>query len=190
MRCDLAAQEVPVSAEAVELDQNLPDGYRGVLAPAFPGALIQPFTLPREAPPPAAKVRRALHEAAACLRWWAHRNSDAEPAPRHSLLALLERMHGPTLQPEGAPGTVAMHGKGIMRGAGVDVEVLRRDAQAVAAMLTDRHAMASTWTSERHDQYAPRPYFLVSRCNCLSQAQERRVAVSACMHACGCCDHM
>lgn len=145
-----SVQDVPISEAAAELDQNLPDGYRGVLAPSFPGALIQPFTLPREAPPPAAKVRRALHEAVTCLRWWAHGNSDADPTPRRSLLTLLDRMHGPSLHPEGAPGTVPTHGKGVMTGAGIEVEALRRDAQAVVAMLTDRDAMATTWTEERH----------------------------------------
>lgn len=145
-----AVQELPISEAAAELDQTIPDGYKGVLAPALPGVLIQPFTLPREAPPPAAKVRRALHEAIASLRWWAHDNSDAELAPRRSLLALLDRMHGPSLQPEGA--TVVSHGKGVMLGAGIDMEPLRRDAQAVSAMLTDRHAMASSWTSQRHEQ--------------------------------------
>lgn len=142
-----------MSEEAAEIDENLPDGYRGVLAPAFPGALIQPFTLPREAPPPAAKVRRALHEAVACLRWWVHSNPDAGRAPRRSLLALLERMHGPSLQPEGAPGTVAMHGSGVMQGAGIDVETLRRDGEAVAAMLTERGALAASWSSEQRDEY-------------------------------------
>lgn len=121
----------------------------------MPGALIQPFTLPREAPPPASKVHRALHEAASSLRWWAHGHPDAEPAARRSLLALLDRMHGSTLQPDGAPGTVRTHGKGVMMGAGIDMEPLRRDAQELAAMLTDRHAMDTSWTQERHEQYAP-----------------------------------
>jgi hypothetical protein len=145
-------QEIPIPQDAAELDQKLPDGYRGTLAPALPGALIQPFTIPREAPPPAAKVRRALHDAAACLRWWAHAHSDAEPTPRRSLLALLERMHGPSLQPEGAPGTVPMHGNGIMMGAGIPVDPLRRDAQAVSAMLVERSAMANSWTHEIHER--------------------------------------
>jgi hypothetical protein len=147
-------QDVPISVEAAELDEKLPDGYKGILAPALPGALIQPFTLPREAPPPGAKVRRALHEAVCSLRWWAHGSPDSEDAPRRSLLSLLENLLGPSLQPEGAPGSVPAHGKGVMMGAGIDLQVLTRDSEAVCAMLTDRKAMASVWTPERREQCA------------------------------------
>eukprot|EP00892_Ulva_mutabilis_P009775 jgi/Ulvmu1/716/UM010_0088.1 len=137
---------VPVAAAAADLDSMLPDGYKGVLAPALPGALIQPFTLPREDPPATVHARRALHAAASTLRFWAHNHADAAPAARSALLQLLLQLHGNSLQPSMAPRLAP---PGAPPNPAATTESLRRDAAAVAEALTRAGAMGAQWPERR-----------------------------------------
>lgn len=141
-----AWREVAVAAGAADQDGMLPDGYRGVLAPPLPGALIQPFTLPREDPPAAVHARRALHSAASALRFWAHSHPDAAPAARSSLLQLLLQLHGHSLQPSTAPRLAP---PGAPPNPAAATEALRRDTAAVAEALTTAGAMGEPWLERR-----------------------------------------
>lgn len=139
-------RDVPVATAALDLDGMLPDGYKGILAPALPGALIQPFTLPREEPPAATQARRALHAATTSLRFWAHSHPDATPPARAALLQLLLQLHGNTLQPSSAPRLGA---PGAPPQPAATADALRRETCAVAEALTAADAMGPQWQERR-----------------------------------------